>query len=240
MSIVYLNNFINDTCNYSGGGDSKYYINLIIDEIIPFLDTAGISYVRVCSKNFQNTFNIKKCDLYLSLTSGSKCGLINSDTKKENINIFYVEGNCESKRIAEVIKNNMQKLCQNELKCITAKMCPVSCNICKDIPSTLIHLGNHSTLHKSKWLRENIENIALYIVLSIFEFFAIPFCGIQKSKKCKCKCKAPVMSRPNLNSQIKTTISETNDIKILGQWEDWYIISYENGSGYIQSKYILL
>lgn len=240
MSIVYLNNFINDTCNYSGGGDSKYYINLIIDEIIPYLDTAGISYVRVCNSNFQNTFNIKKCDLYLSLTSGSKCTLINNKAAKENINTFYVEGNCNSKRMACIVTDNMKKLCEDKLHCVTAKMCPISCNICKDITSVLIHLGDHCSCHKSKWIRENIDNIALNIALSIFEFFAIPFCGIQKPQKCKCKCKASVMSRPSLNSKVLVSVSETSSIKILGQWEDWYIVNYGNGNGYIQSKYIML
>lgn len=240
MAMVYLNNFITDTRNYNGGGDSKYYVNLIIDEIIPYLDTAGISYIRVCSSDFNNTFSIQKCDLYLSITSGSKCSTINNTSNQENVNTFYVEGNCSSKRMACILTDNMKKLCQNDSNCATSKMCPVSCNICKDITSVLIHLGNHRTCSKSKWIRENIENIALHIVLSIFEFFAIPFCGIQKPQKCKCRCKASIMSRPNLNSKILTSVSENSNVKILGQWEDWYIVDYESGSGYIQSKYIII
>ena len=178
--------------------------------------------------------------MYLSLTSGSKRGIVDKNQSEEDINVFYVEGNGESKRIAEIIADNMRNLCENDLNCFTAKMYPTTCNICKDVTSALIHLGDHRTSHKSKWIRENTENIALNVVLSIFEFFAIPFCGIQKPKNCKCKGTAPVMSRPNLNAPIKTTVSEKNDVKVLGQWEDWYIVSCENGSGYIQSKYIVI
>ena len=47
-----------------------------------------------------------------------------------------------------------------------------------------------------------------------------------------------IRSRPNLNAPIIGQIPKGASVKVLGQWENWYVVDYQGTVGYSSSDYI--
>ena len=76
------------------------------------------------------------------------------------------------------------------------------------------------------------------ILMSLTEFFGIPFVFCEENMYGMATQDESIRKRPNLNSETISSTQENKKIKILGRWENWYIVSNNDDIGYIETKYI--
>lgn len=239
---VYLSPSLEGYNSYFGGGNEQYYMNLIVDEMIPYLVSSGITYQRndpnqTLSANVANA-NFGNYNLYLSLTSSYELDKLSKINGKIEINIFHLKDSFDGKRCADIISKNIQNIYPK----------PTNVNVIGTLEigeinfsvtvAVLVDFGNHNDPIQANWIRQNVEEIGKNLAFSLTQYFVIPFIEPGPKKAGISNSRFLLMNRPNVYSEIIATIPPKVTIMILGEWNDWYVATYSNKTGYAQKKYV--
>ena len=177
MPIIYLSPSTQEFNPYVNGGNEEYYMNLIADAMIPYLNASGINYVRntpqmTAATSIQQS-NQGNYDLHLALHSNasgpSQAG------ENQGSDVYYNPGNNDSKIAAEIIVKNLKDiyLYPDLVKAVpTTTLGEV---VRTKAPSVLIEFAYHDNYADAIWIRDNIEAIAANLVVSLTDYFGIPF-----------------------------------------------------------------
>lgn len=236
MPIVYLSPSTREFNVYPGGGNEEYYMNLIVDEMIPYLNSSGIKYER-CIPSQPITSAIAQAnrsnhDLYMAIQSGSS-----SDSKTKQIresNVLYKPGDPESKRISDIVAQNLKGIYPLPDKVKTAsKNHRVEL---QDViaPSVIIEVAHHDNPDDAMWIRENTEKIAELLSSSIAEYFSVPLITPQEAIQTTTPSEINLYIRPSLTSPVVSSVPSGASVLILGEWENWYVIDYLGNIGYTE------
>ncbi|MFQ8600835.1 MAG: hypothetical protein ACLSAP_09795 [Oscillospiraceae bacterium] len=157
-------------------GSEEYYMNLIADAMEPYLRSSGIRFTRntpdmTAASSIQQS-NEGNYDLHLALHSNAAPE--NLAGKLQGTDVYYYPGSVQGQRAAEIIANNLKAIYPNPslVKAVTttrlgeaAKRARPACWI--------ICLSRQS--RGCGLIINNIQSIARNVVLSLTEFFNIPF-----------------------------------------------------------------
>lgn len=218
-----------ETQNVSG--NYEYYLKLIINEINECLNLSGISYSEENQVPQRNSDSVK-----IIFTENSESNIIPADTR--GIYIFFTPGNPESKRLATILSKNLGNIYYDsvDVKMISENINENNEN--SEIPTVTIGLGFENNDEDIKWIRENTENIAKSVVMSLSEYFGLPFVSCKKTNIGMTNNDITLRQRPSETSQITDSLPANTKVKIVSQWEDWYLIGENGNLGYVQTKYI--
>lgn len=207
----------------------EYYIKLIISQIKECINLSGISY----SEN-PNLSNVPLQTAQIIFDSNNELNSIPADNG--GVYIFFIAGNPESKRLATIISKNLGNIYYDSknVKIISQN------EINSDFPNVTIGLGFENNLKDIEWVRENTEEIAKNIVMSLSEYFGLPFVACQKSNIGVTTADVTLYGRPSEMSEIIRSIPANTKVKIVSQWENWYLIGENQHLGYVQNRYVTL
>ena len=112
MPTIYLSPSTQENNLFVSGGSEEYYMNLIADAMIPYLNASGIQYVRNTPQmNAGSSIaasNAGQYDLHVAIHSNAapegRYG-----TARGSI-VFYYPGSSQGRRAAEIIANNLRKI----------------------------------------------------------------------------------------------------------------------------------
>ncbi|MBQ2672271.1 MAG: SH3 domain-containing protein [Clostridia bacterium] len=207
----------------------NYYTMVIYSEIKNMLPQNTMKY---------NDFQSSCCNN--SANSGESAGIIIESrlccSCQSSINILFKPGAPDSKRLAQILEENLKNVFKNS--CRKINTIPGGNENISGIPTVTIRFNFSCGKNSLSWLLKNIENIPAVVTMSLTEFFGIPFAAYRNKKIGSSKTDAAVFKRPNNNSEIIQTVEPGEKIEIISQWEDWYIIKKNNSSGYIHSRFI--
>lgn len=224
MPTVYLNYKHNTVMQKN---KSEYFLKLIIKQTLECLNSNCISYVTN-NKNF-------KIDANVTISPASKeksLPYIHS-----GLQIFFTPGNPKSKRLAVIMAENLKNIYYHPSNVTIHPKEKNQINI-NDEPHVCLCLSYENNEKDLVWVKENTEEISQNIIMSLTEYFGLPFCPGIKPLKGIAKFDSDIFSKPNIKSKIIGFIAKNKRTKIAGQWEDWYIIGKNFDLGYIPSKYI--
>ena len=179
MPIVYLSPTTQDN-EYVTGGNEEYYMNLIADDIVPYLRINGIDFVRNNPGDSIDEVieqsNERIYDLYLALRSGySPKG---TEPPLQGINVYhYAYTPVGGERAAHYIAENLKEIYPDP-NLVT--IIPADTRELRDTNSTavLVELGYRGNPEDEMWMKQNINTIAKNLVLSITQFLNRPFADI--------------------------------------------------------------
>lgn len=236
MPVVYLSPSTQETNYYPGGGNEEYYMNLIVDEMIPYLNSSGIQYIRNNPyrpvSSAINQSNSGTYDLHFSLHTGDTSGP--DAGKLRGAKIFYIPGIPDSHRAATIIEKNLK-----DVYPIPDNVTQAPTNFLVELkdasaPAVMAEIARHDNADDAMWVRENVEDIAENLALSLAEFFSIPLITPQKAQVLSTPEEANLYARPSIDSNIVTKVPPGTNILVLGEWENWYIADYLGKIGYIE------
>lgn len=179
MPTVYLSPSTQEN-EYLTGGNEEYYMNLIVDAMIPYLKINGIDFLRnnpgESIDEIINQSNMRNNDLYLALRSGySPEG---TEPPLQGLNVYhYAYTPVGGERAAHYIAENLKEIYPfpNLVTII-----PADSRELRDTnaPATLVELGYRGNPEDERWMKQNINTIAKNLVLSITQFLNQPFVDI--------------------------------------------------------------
>ncbi len=234
MPIVYFKTKTFNNYQFPDGSSDRYYTELLLDEITSCLNSNAIRYEILSSDNNITTNNPN--EEYIVINFEMLNDESNTLEKNIGINIIFTEGNPMSKRMSDILLKNIQRVSDENLNLkVLSEMKNSELQTINEITVVFENLLNSNVI---EWLRQNIDEIANQFIMSLTEYFGLPFVPCSNTTIGVVKRDESLRLRPNLNSEITGSVAGNTKIDVLGQWEDWYVVKQNNNLGYIQTKFI--
>ena len=246
MPIIYLSPSTQEFNNYvDGSGSEEYYMNLIADAMIPYLNASGISYVRntpeMTAASSIAQSNAGNYDLHLALHSNASAP--QNAGQNRGMELYFYPRSQNGRRAAEILANNLKLIYPDPLDVRVIPTTSLGEVARTRAPSVLIEFAFHDNYADAQWIKSNIDPIARYTVLGLSEYFGIPFNMPQTERR-------GVVSTPNggavniridpdIYSEVIGTVPSGSEIIIYAEVPDWYVVRYGDMEGYMSKQYIM-
>lgn len=177
MPSIYLSPSLQEFNKYVNGGDEEYYMNLIADAMEPYLQSSNIYYTRNSPSDSLSQViaesNAGVYDLHLSLHSNA--GPESMAGQLRGPDIYYYTYSSKGKEAAEIIADNLKDIYPDPDLVTTIPNTTFAELRRVKAPSVLAELAYHDNYSDARWIKDNINGIARNLVLSLTEYFNIPF-----------------------------------------------------------------
>lgn len=228
---------------YDNQGSEEYYMNLIADALVPYLNSNGIQFTRnttdMTAADSIVQSNQGNYDLHLALHSNAAAG--ENAGKVRGSDVFYYPGSKEGQRFADIIADNLKVIYPNPNLVKTVPTTTLGEVRRTKAPSVLIEFAFHDNPEDAEWIKGNIENIARNVALSLTEYFNIPFAEAMTPKPGRVELRfgrLNIRSRPSVMAPIVGTANNGDAVTVLGEVNGWYVIRHNGDVGYVKSNYI--
>ncbi|MCQ2478191.1 MAG: N-acetylmuramoyl-L-alanine amidase [Clostridia bacterium] len=176
MPKIYLSPSTQEFNPYVIGGNEEYYMNLIADAMEPYLYASGIEFTRntpeMTAASSIAASNAGNYDFHLALHSNATASG-NGTTRGSEV--YYYPTSVNGKRAAEIFANNLETIYPLPDKVKTVPTTSLGEIKRTKAPAILIEYAYHDNPEDAAWIRDNINQIAQNTVLSLTDYFAIPF-----------------------------------------------------------------
>ncbi|WP_243158074.1 N-acetylmuramoyl-L-alanine amidase family protein [Aminipila terrae] len=177
MPSVYLSPSVQDYNEYIIGGSEEYYMNLIVDAMVPYLRANNISFNR---NNPNDSLaqvieqsNAGEYDLHLALHSNAApenlAGML------QGPDIYYYAFSMAGEKAADIFAKNLMAIYPNPDLVTTIPNTTLAELRRTRATSILIELAYHDNYEDANWIATNIEAIAENLAFSLTEYFGMPF-----------------------------------------------------------------
>ena len=241
MPIIYLSPSTQENNYYVNGGTEEEYMNLLADKMVPYLDASGIRYVRntpsMTAASSIAASNAGNYDLHLALHSnaapvyGSARGSI----------AFYYPGSAQGKRAAQIIADGLKAIYPLP-NLVRAEATTAIGEVRRTrAPSVLLELAFHDNAADAQWIKDNLDAVARNLVLSLTEYFGIPFFEREGSGSGTVDVDWGALNlraRPELSAPILTQIPDGTSLPLINRYQDWYLTEYRGATGYVNARYL--
>jgi len=242
MPTIYLSPSTQEFNPYVGGGNEEYYMNLIADAMVPYLIASGIQFVRntpeMTAATSISASNSGNYDLHLALHSNASGGTAGSTRGTE---VFYYPESANGKRFAEIAAKNLRLIYPLPDKVKTVPTTSLGEVRRVKAPGVLIEFAYHDNPQDAQWIRNNINAIAANVVLSLTEYFGIPFNPPQPTYTDTVSTMGGYLNMrytPSLQSRIVGSIPNGATVTVLANRPGWSLVNYNGIVGYVSQTYL--
>ncbi len=245
MPTIYLSPSTQEFNIYVNDNQSEeYYMNLVADAMIPYLNASGINYVRN-TKEMTAASSIRQSnegnyDLHLALHSNAGGG--DFAGRVQGVEVYYYPYSQNGKRAAEIIADNLRLIYPDPTKVRTIATTSLGEVSRTRAPAVLIEYAFHDNPEDADWIRNNIDLLARYTVLALCEYFGIPFNMPQPLRYGTVSTpgggSVNLRSGPELDSPVIASVPNGATVAIYAEVPDWYVVRYNNADGYMSKTFI--
>ena len=245
MPSVFLSPSTQEYNPYIDGGNEEYYMNVITDALIPYLEASGIEYERNDpSKTFANSVRLSNqgnFDLHLALHSNA-APPVNAGQARGS-QVYYYTDSVQGKRAADIFANNLKEIYPIPSKVETVPTKNLGELNRTKAPAILIELAYHDNPDDAQWIRDNIGTIAQNLAVSVSDFLGIaenPPTSAKTATVTTQNSNLNLRAEPSVTAQVIGRIPNGSKIKILGNVNNWYLTSWNGVTGYVAKRYVTL
>lgn len=243
MPIIYLSPSTQEYNMYTGGGSEEYYMNLIADAMIPYLQSSGIRYVRnnksMTAADSIRASNSGNFGLHLAIHSNAAPeGMYGT---KQGVDVYYARSSAQGRRAAEIFADNMKSIYPNPSLVRALATTSIGEVMLTRAPAVFMEIGYHDNTADANWIRNNIETIARNLVLSVTQFFGVPFINATPAREAIVRVSygnLNLRSKPDLTSSVIARMPNGTRVSVLGEWQGWAVVRYGGYTGYSDSRYL--
>lgn len=243
MPIIYLSPSTQEGNYYVTGGTEEYYMNLLADAMVPYLLSNGIQYTRntpsMTAGSSIRQANAGQYDFYLALHSNA-AGAGNYGNVRGVI-AFYYPGSPNGERAADIFAKNLRAVYPLPNLVRTQATTTLGEVAQSRFPAVLLELGYHDNYEDAVWIDGHLTQIAQNLVLSLTEYFGLPFILPMEPKDAVVSVSAGTLNlraRPDRDAAVIASIPNGASVRVYGQWQGWYVTHYGNNAGYAAGQYL--
>lgn len=245
MPTIYLSPSTQEGNPYvTGSGSEEYFMNLIADAMVPYLNSSAIVYQRntpdMTAASSIRQANSGNYDLYVALHSNASGSGEPMPTR--GIIAFYYPGSYEGQRAAEIFAKNLRNIYPRPDLVTTRATTALGEVRQSRAPAVLLEIGYHDNYADATWVETHIDEIAQNLVQSITEYFGIPFIwpiAVQTGQVRTQGGALMLRSYPSTDATIVARIPNGAYVTVYGQWQGWYVTHYQGAVGYASGAYIV-
>jgi len=245
MPIIYLSPSTQENNYYVTGGSEEQWMNRLADAMEPYLTASGIRYVRntpeMTAASSIRASNAGNYDLHVALHSnaapegqyGSARGII----------VFYFPGSSEGQRAAIIMADNLKSI--YPLPNLVRAESTVTIGEVRRVraPSVFLEIGYHDNPDDAAWITSNLDSIARNLVLSLTEYFGLPFLAPRPSQQAIVDVSwgtLNIRDRPNRSAPILANAADGTPLTVLNEWQGWYLVRLNGILGWASSNFVTL
>lgn len=177
MPRIYLSPSLQEYNQFVNGGTEEEYMNLIADAMEHYLIASGIEFTRndpsqTLSEVIDES-NDGEYDFHLALHSNAASPSLAG--QMQGADVYYWYDSKWGKAGADIIAENFKDVYPSPNKVKTVPTSTLRELRRTYAPSALIEVAYHDNPTDAQWIKDNIDEIARNLVLSLTEYFGIPF-----------------------------------------------------------------
>lgn len=229
----------------TGAGSEEYFMNLLADAMEPVLLLNGIQFSRntpdMTAASSIRQANAGQYDFYLALHSNASGP--GAEGRSRGILAFYYPTSANGRRAAELFVENLRDIYPLPEKVSTRATTSLGEIRQPRFPSVLLELGYHDNPDDALWIQENLPRIAANLVLSLTEYFGLPYTApTPQPGQVSTVSGGPVNLRsgPSLQSTVTARLPDGDGVTVYGRYQDWYVVSHGEHLGYVSAPFIRL
>lgn len=243
MPVIYLSPSTQENNYYVTGGTEEQWMNRLADAMEPYLTASGIQYVRntpeMTAASSIRASNSGNYDLHLALHSnaapegqyGSARGII----------VYYYPGSSAGRRAAEIVADNFKTIypLPNNVRAEGTTAIGEVRRV--RAPSVFLEIGYHDNRDDAIWITSNLDAIARNIVLSLTEFFGLPFLEPQPPRAAVVDVNwgyLNIRDRPNTSATVIARAYDGARLTVLNEWQGWYLVRFNGILGWASGNFI--
>ena len=240
MPNIYLSTYTQEFNPYSGGGYEEQYMNLIADAMEPYLAASGIRFTRntpdMTAASSIAASNSGNYDLHFALHSNAS-----ATGTARGIEAYYSPASERGRRFAEIVARNLQLIypLPNSSRIVpTTSLGEVKRT---RAPGVLVEIGYHDNPEDAQWIRNNVNTIAENLVLSLTEYFGIPFNYPQPIYVANVATRGSnlnVRYTPSATAPIVGSIPNGSEVTVYANLPNWSLVGYNQTVGYVRSDFL--
>ena len=239
---IYLSPSTQEFNPYFGGGNEEQYMNLVADAMIPYLNSSGINYVRntpdMTAATSIRASNSGRYDFHLALHSNAS-----STGKAQGAEFYYYPYSYNGTRAAEIFANNFKLIYPDPTLVETVATTTLGEVTRTRVPAVLAEVAYHDNPEDADWIRSNIDEIAKNLVLSLTDYFGIPFVLPSENQTVTVNTtmggRLNIREAPDVASRIVGKAPNKSILKVIRRLSEWTEISYNGIIGYVNNKFII-
>ena len=244
MPIIYLSPSTQDWNMYvTGSGSEEYNMNRLADALVPYLLSNGIRYQRnrpeMTAGSSIREANSGTYDFYLALHSNAAPE--GSYGQARGIIAFYYPTSAQGRRAAELIAAELRDIYPLPDKVSTRSTTTLGEVRDPKAPAVLLELGYHDNYDDARWVEDNRDAIARNLVLSLTEYFGLPFIQPITPYDAVVDVSSGALnlrSRPATDASILARMPDGAKVRVYGLWEGWAVVHYGDLVGYAAQEYL--
>ena len=240
MPNIYLSPSTQEFNPYAGGGNEEQYMNLIADAMEPYLAASGIRFTRntpdMTAASSIAASNSGNYDLHFALHSNAS-----ATGTARGIEAYYSPASERGRRFAEIVARNLQLIypLPNSSRIVpTTSLGEVKRT---RAPGVLVEIGYHDNPEDAQWIRNNVNTIAENLVLSLTEYFGIPFNYPQPIYVANVATRGSnlnVRYTPSATAPIVGSIPNGSEVTVYANLPNWSLVGYNQTVGYVRSDFL--
>lgn len=245
MPKVFLSPSTQEWNQYATDGNEELYMNLLADRLEPYLRSCGIRFVRNDpERNVQGAIadsNAGTYDVHLALHSNAAPESLAG--KLRGIDIYFAPSSQSSERLANIIANNLKSIYPLPDKVRAVPTYTLGEVLRTKAVAVLCEIGYHDNFADEAWLKSNLENIARNIARSLCDYFGIPFVQPSAVRWGTVETDGSglnIRSYPSLSGKIIGSMPDGASVMISGETGNWYVVSFDQITGYSSKDYIVI
>lgn len=245
MPIIYLSPSTQENNFFVNGGTEEQYMNLLADKMVPYLNASGIRYTRntpsMTAASSIAASNAGNYDLHLALHSNAapegKYGTVRGSI------VFYYPGSAKGKRAAELIADGLKAIYPLPNKVRAEATTAIGEVRRVRAPSVFLELAFHDNEADATWIKNNLDAVARSLVLSLTEYFGIPFFARENTRSAVVDVSWGVLNvraRPDTSAPIIAQAPDGAPLTVINGSDGWYLVNYSGAIGYVNGDFVTL
>ena len=232
MPIIYLSPSTQENNLYVSGGTEEEWMNRLADAMEPWLSACGIRYVRNTPEMTASS-SIRASNAAPEGQYGQVRGVL----------VFYYPGSVQGQRAANLVANGLKTI--YPLPNLVRAEPTTSIGEVRRVraPSVFLELGYHDNPDDAAWVKNNLDAIARSIVLSLTEYFGLPFLEPQAPRPAVVDVSwgyLNIRDKPDTRSAVIARAYDGARLTVLNQWQGWYVVRFDNVVGWASGDFITL
>lgn len=245
MPIIYLSPSTQENNLYVNGGSEELWMNRLADVMESYLRSSGIQYVHnrpdMTAATSIVASNLGNYDLHLALHSNAAPEGLYGQVR--GVLAFYYPGSAPGLRVASLMADNLKPIYPLPDKVRIEPTTLIGEVRRVRAVAAFLELGYHDNPDDATWVKNNLDPIAQAIVRALCQYFSIPFLLPQPTQSGVVDVNwggLNLRARPNLSASIVAQAYDGAPLTILGRWEDWYLVEFDDQVGYASADFVTL
>lgn len=243
MPRVFLSPSTQEGNEYVSGGTEEQYMNLLCDEVVPYLDSSGIRWTRNDPAQSAAAAiaqaNAAHCGLYVALHSnGAPEGKYGAVRGSE---VYYYPHGAGSRRAAAIFAEELRLVYPLPERVRTVPTTALGEVTRSRAPAVLLEIAYHDNAADAAWIKGSLPAIAYAVAKGIVRYFGLPLCAPMAPQPAVVALSSGALrlrAAPRLDAPVLAAMPDGAAVVILGAAGAWDVVQYGSLTGYAAARYL--